>query len=497
MEAIQSRKFNASTVLNLKPEETSLGDRETVTFAVVVSLTSADGDLSNPNDHISRTNSHSPQHLSGQEGKTSKELMLMLHSIQHMGRTSETDRRKLYFLAKALVAELKKKLHKAKSVVIVKNTVSPLPAPAMQKQEGHEVPAVEGETTRGWVRKQRDLGLNHAALNLWEAAGRINPTDNISVFRQHKISTPSSKRSLSRSPAEAPHFSGSFKIQNYSDTVEQTEKTHGMEDVEDVEDAEGVEDAEEAPSPRQDYVWTYRKHKQGDSPYPKKSNQLFYKVFGSVNPEEEPTPTESPAEQRLNTNQHFFDNLLVNTSPPAASSTLEDTTEEERSSLSGHLPAVPRPTKTQWKQQKEGSSFLDKPGSSDSPDGAPVPGDVFETKVNRHLRLLVPDEALRVFITQVVRALRMDCSLPELQLACAEMVWKTGLLVKLLSERQDDQGASALAGRCLLEGNVSNVMALAGEAGRKSAGKVGEMLVVAGCVLLDNGEWKEQPSLPS
>ncbi|XP_040981010.1 leucine-rich repeat-containing protein 37B isoform X2 [Aquila chrysaetos chrysaetos] len=465
MEVVQSRKLNANVVLNLKPKEPSLGDHETVTLAVVLSLTSTNGDLSNPNDHISRTNSYSPQHLSRHEGKTSKELRLMLHSIQHMGWTSETDIRKLYFLAKALVAELKKQLHKAKSIVTVKNPISLLPTSAMQKDEVHEIPAVEGDSATGWVQKKHDLGLNQAALNPWEAAGRLNPTNSPSIFRHHKISTPPPKHSLSRSPAEAPHLSGSFKIQNYSDAVEETKKTRGMEDVED------VEDAEEAPSPRQDYVWTYKKHKQGDSPYLNKSNQLFYKTFGNVSPEEEPTPTESKAGQRLNTNQHFFYNLLVNNSPPAASSMLEDTAEEEGSSLGGHLPAVPRTAETHWKQQKEGSSFLNKPGSSKSPDGASVQGHLFETKVNRHLRLLVPDEALRMFITHVARALRMDCSLPEVQLACAKMVSKTGLLIKLLSKRQDDQGASALVGQCLLEGNVSNGMAQAREAGRKPTGK--------------------------
>ncbi|NWX76908.1 L37A2 protein, partial [Alca torda] len=253
-------------------------------------------------------------------------------------------------------------------------------------------------------------------------------------------------------------------IQNYSDTVEQTEKTPGMEEVED------VEDAEEAPSPRQDYVWTYRKHKQEDSPYLHKSNQLFSKTFGNVNPEEEPTATESKAEQRLNTKQHLFDKLLVKDSPPAASSVLEDTAEEEGSSLGGHLPAVPQTTKTHWKQQKEGSSFLNKPGSSDSLDNTLVQGDLFETKVNHDLRLLVPSEALRTFIAQVARALRMDCRWPELQLACAKMVSKTGLLLKLLSEGQDDQGASALMGQCLLEGKVSN--GTAKETGRKFTGKL-------------------------
>ncbi|XP_074892317.1 leucine-rich repeat-containing protein 37A [Buteo buteo] len=487
MEVVQSRKLNANVVLNLKPKEPSLGDHETVTLAVVLSLASTNGDLSNPNDHISRTNSYSPQHLSRHEGKTSKELRLMLHSIQHMGWTSETDIRKLYFLAKALVAELKKQLHKAKSIVAVENTISLLPTSAMQKDEVHKIPAVEGDSAMGWVQKKQDLGLNQAALNPWEAAGRLNPTNSPSIFRHHKISTPPSKHSLSRSPAEAPHLSGSFKSQNYSDAVEKTKKTRGMEDV---------EDAEEAPSPRQDYVWTYKKHKQGDSPHLNKNNQLFYKTFGNVSPEEEPTPTESKAEQRLNTNQHFFYNLLVNNSPPAASSMLEDTAEEEGSSLGGHLPAVPQTAETHWKQLKEGSSFLNKPGSSKSPDGTWVQGHLFETKVNHHLRLLVPDEALRMFITHVVRALRMDCSLPEVQLACAKMVSKTGLLIKLLSKRQDDQGASALEGQCLLEGNVSNGMGQAREVGRKPTGKVGEILGIAGCAL-DNGEWKEQPSLPS
>ncbi|CAM9806116.1 unnamed protein product [Bubo scandiacus] len=388
MEVVQSRKLNTSTVLNLKPKESLLKKNETVTLAVVLSMTGTDGDLSSPNNHISRTNSYSSQHLPRQEDKTSKELMLMLHSIHHMGWTSETDIRKLYFLAMMLAAKLEKKLHKAESV-IVKNTVSPLPAPATQKHE----------------------------------------------------------------------------IQNYFGAVEQTKKTHGLEDVED------VEGAEEAPSPRQDYVWTNRKHKQGESPYLNKSNQLFYEMFGNVNPEEEPTPAESKAEQRLNTNQHVFYNMFVTNSPPAASSLLEGTAEEEGSSLGRHLLAVPRTTEPHWKQQKEGSSFLNKSGSSDSPDSTPVQGELFETKVHRHLRLLVPNEALRLFVAHVAQALRRDCRLPRLQLGCAKMVSKVGLLIKLLSKRQADQEASALVGQRLLEGNISGGVAQAGKAGRKTAGK--------------------------
>nr|XP_047903748.1 leucine-rich repeat-containing protein 37A-like isoform X2 [Anser cygnoides] len=456
MKAVQSRKLTASTVLSLKPKEPSFGDQETATLAVVLRPAGTDGDLSNPNDHISRTNSYSPQHLSRQEGKNSKELML--HSIQHMDWTSESDKRKLYFLAKALVAELKKKLHMVKSVVTMKNTISHLPTPA-----SYEIP--EQETASGWVQKLRDLGLNHAPLSPWEVAGRLNPTDNISVLRQHKRSILPSEHSLSLSPAEASHLSASFEMQNYPNAVEQTKKSHDMGDVED------AEDVKETPSPRQGYVWAYRKHKQQDSPCLNKNNQLFYNVFHDVNPEEEPTPTKSKGEQRENMKQPFSSNLSVNNSRPPASSMLENMAENEGSSVGEHFLGTHQSTEPHWKHPKEGFDSLIKQRSSDSPDDALVQGDLFELKAKHHLRLLVPDKALRTFIAQVARALRMDCSLPDVQLSCAKMVSKTGLLVKLLSKRPAGQGASSRTGWCLLQGNISIGTAQAGAAGRKLAGK--------------------------
>ncbi|XP_064380548.1 leucine-rich repeat-containing protein 37A2 isoform X2 [Dromaius novaehollandiae] len=462
MKVLQSRKLNTTMVLNLKPKEPSLGGHETITLAV--NLTSTDADLSKPNDHNSRRNSHFPQHLSGQEGKSNKELMLMLHSIQHMGWTSESDMKKLYFLAKVLVAELEKKLHKAKNVTTVKNIISLPPMLAMHRREVHGTPAVERERTTaatGWVQKQHDLGLHHAPLSLWEAAERLNPTD--TVFRHHKMSMPSSKHSLLYSPAEASHLSRSFKIQNYPGTMEQAEETHEMEDV---------EDGKKAPPPSHSYVWTYKKHGQQESPCLSKSNRLFYRTDQEENPEEEPTPIKSKPEQRLNTAGHFFYNLLVNSSHRVARSVPEDTSKDEASSPGGHSLGIHQTDQTDWKQQKEeGSDFLNEPSSSESPATAPVQGDLFETKLKYHLRLLVPDRALRTFIAHMARALRTDCSLPAVQPACAKMVSKTGLLMKVLSERQDRRGASALAGRCFLGGSVPNGTAQPRAAGRKLAEK--------------------------
>uniref|UniRef100_A0A8B9QQU7 LRRC37A/B like protein 1 C-terminal domain-containing protein n=1 Tax=Apteryx owenii TaxID=8824 RepID=A0A8B9QQU7_APTOW len=474
MKVLQSRKLNTTMVLNLKPKEPSLGGRETITLAVVLNLTSTGADLRKPNDHISRRNSHFSQHLSRQEGKSNKELMLMLHSIQHMGWTSESDMKKLYFLAKVLVAELEKKLHKAKNVTTVKNIISLPPMLATHRREVHGTPAVEQERTTaatGRVQKRRDSSLHHAPLSLWEVAERLNPTD--TVFRHHKISMPSSEHSLLYSPAEASHLSRSFKIQNYSGAMEQAKKTHEMEDV---------EDGKEAPPPSHSYIWTYKKHGQQESPCLSKSNQFFYGTDQEENPEEEPTPIKSKPEQRLNTAGHFFYNLLVNSSRPVARSVLESMSKDKASSPGGHLLGIRQTDETPWKHQKEeGFGFLNKPSSSDSPDTAPVQGDLFETKLKYHLRLLVPGKALRTFIAHVARALRMDCSQPAVQLACAKMVSKMGLLVKVLSERQDRRGASALAGRCFLEGNVPNGTAQPRVASRKLAGKVGQTLDIAEC----------------
>ncbi|KAJ7419691.1 hypothetical protein WISP_52644 [Willisornis vidua] len=66
----------------------------------------------------------------------------------------------------------------------------------------------------------------------------------------------------------------------------------------------------------------------------------------------------------------------------------------------------------------------------------------------------VLDRAMQTFIAHVTGALSMDSSLPKLWLPCAKMVSKTGLLLKRLSERKDNQGASALADQCLQQGNL-------------------------------------------
>ncbi|XP_032566918.1 leucine-rich repeat-containing protein 37A3-like [Chiroxiphia lanceolata] len=191
-------------------------------------------------------------------------------------------------------------------------------------------------------------------------------------------------------------------------------------------------------------------------------------ALGPAKAQGEPTGKESKAQQGLNRNLDFLSDPLVNNGP-AAISRVEDRAEGEPSSPGGHFPLLPDNTETSWKQEEERSRLLNKPGSPEGPDVLPVPGEDFETTVDRSLRLLVPDEGLRMFMAHMERALRTDCSLPGLQLACAKMVSKTGLLINLLSKRQENKGASAFTGQCPMEKNISRRTTL--EEGKEHTGE--------------------------
>ncbi|XP_076726801.1 leucine-rich repeat-containing protein 37A [Callospermophilus lateralis] len=63
--------------------------------------------------------------------------------------------------------------------------------------------------------------------------------------------------------------------------------------------------------------------------------------------------------------------------------------------------------------------------------------DQFEIQLNQQLRSLIPNNDVRRLISHVIRTLKLDCSEPYVQLACAKLISRTGLLMKLLSEQQE------------------------------------------------------------
>uniref|UniRef100_K7FBS5 LRRC37A/B like protein 1 C-terminal domain-containing protein n=1 Tax=Pelodiscus sinensis TaxID=13735 RepID=K7FBS5_PELSI len=114
------------------------------------------------------------------------------------------------------------------------------------------------------------------------------------------------------------------------------------------------------------------------------------------------------------------------------------------SSLDGLLPSIHRANETHWKHQPESSTRpYALPGSS-APDNYSVQGDLFEAELNGRLRSLIPNQAVRNLISHVIRTLKMDCTEPRVQLACAKLISKTGLLMKLFSEREDIKESSPL-----------------------------------------------------
>ncbi|XP_032535790.1 uncharacterized protein LOC116782861 isoform X2 [Chiroxiphia lanceolata] len=202
----------------------------------------------------------------------------------------------------------------------------------------------------------------------------------------------------------------------------------------------GHPSAKEAVAPWRSSVRMYQR-RQRDTGYQLPHNPLFYEVSGDVQGEEEPTPSESEGLDRKPEN--FLD-LWLKSHP-------EDSAEEERSSLG-----------ESGKRVEATSRLAKEAGGSQSPNRAPAPAELPEARVEHPLHSGVPDEALRTFISRVTEALSAECSQPDLQLLCARMVSRAGLLAKRLNPRQDSQGVPALAQQCLH---------LALEMGKESAGK--------------------------
>nr|XP_020729045.1 leucine-rich repeat-containing protein 37A2-like isoform X2 [Odocoileus virginianus texanus] len=100
------------------------------------------------------------------------------------------------------------------------------------------------------------------------------------------------------------------------------------------------------------------------------------------------------------------------------------------------MPPVQHTNETQWEYHNVGTELASKPPSV-SFSVLASPGDQFESQLNQQLRSLIPNNDVRKLIAHVIRTLKMDCSETHVQLACAKLISRTGLLMKLLSEQQE------------------------------------------------------------
>ncbi|XP_045381827.1 leucine-rich repeat-containing protein 37A3-like isoform X2 [Lemur catta] len=100
------------------------------------------------------------------------------------------------------------------------------------------------------------------------------------------------------------------------------------------------------------------------------------------------------------------------------------------------MPTVKEASETQWEYHNTGTDFTPMPHGFNYPVSS-SPGDQFEMQLNQQLRSLIPNNDVRRLIAHVIRTLKMDCSESHVHLACAKLIARTGLLMKLLSEQQE------------------------------------------------------------
>ncbi|XP_038609980.1 leucine-rich repeat-containing protein 37A2-like isoform X1 [Tachyglossus aculeatus] len=121
--------------------------------------------------------------------------------------------------------------------------------------------------------------------------------------------------------------------------------------------------------------------------------------------------------------------------------TLEQGLEE---ALDSSLPNIQKMNETHWVFHEEKSDHPTLQTEAPPPDNSSNLGDQFEKELDWRLQALIPNKAVRKLIAHVIRTLKVDCTEPEVQLACAKLLSKTGLLMKLLSEREEADGSQLI-----------------------------------------------------
>ncbi|CAM4685917.1 unnamed protein product [Lepidochelys olivacea] len=598
MKVLQSRKLNASIVLNLEPEEPLLTNSDNKITMLTDSQyqPKIDINLNKSGELLPGVNYLFFKHLTKKgeikdvgltvlpyfklfnfnlhKGKvtpgpfklpTAQSSMLALTDFQHVDWANESELRKLYILANLLATELQEKLYNAENgngANKIKSVLkSFLKTPAMHKSQAHgteqQTPAMPGRLrehlkTRGMCRelaeqcdkvlsrnthgrkktpertkecvdymmkctmegkekqskkmkretlqakeerskgtvccfsrkrretkkafksqmqKQSDLDLHRVAQSRKKVARSLNPSSTVSVFRHHKISIPSSQRhSLPHLPTQASHLTVSFKVENNSEDLtgkiiiflEHDNKTGRKKDLDALK-------AKHAPLREPKKVLIFRKHGQKGSPHFSRNNHLFQKAFHRVNSAVSHMLVERKQKHRMNS-KGVINRLSHRKSAALTDAVLEKPSENKDSSLDGILPSIHQVNETHWKHQKESSGFPYALSGSSSPDNYSVQGDLFEAELNNRLHSLIPNQAVRNLISHVIRTLKMDCTEPRVQLACAKLISKTGLLMKLFSEREDIKETSSLWRTYLWEnGNVPNKSAHQRKASKKDS----------------------------
>ncbi|VTJ79900.1 Hypothetical predicted protein [Marmota monax] len=153
----------------------------------------------------------------------------------------------------------------------------------------------------------------------------------------------------------------------------------------------------------------------------------------------ESVPAENNTAKSPSEGTIFEANITVLDEPTSENATYENAAAEAVDSAVtpfNIMPTVQQTNETQWEYLNANTDSQPKPEDLSYPLTA-SPGDQFEIQLNQQLRSLIPNNDVRRLISHVIRTLKLDCSEPYVQLACAKLISRTGLLMKLLSEQQE------------------------------------------------------------
>ncbi|XP_025020297.1 uncharacterized protein LOC112540264, partial [Python bivittatus] len=117
---------------------------------------------------------------------------------------------------------------------------------------------------------------------------------------------------------------------------------------------------------------------------------------------------------------------------------------DDSETLNELSPDITLSHETHWEHHEQTTSAPPSLDFLPATDDYLLQGDLFEAELNKRLASLIPNEPVRNLISHVIRILKMDCTEPTIQMACAKLISRTGLLMKLFSERENIQEASAL-----------------------------------------------------
>ncbi|XP_053122219.1 uncharacterized protein LOC128332034 isoform X2 [Hemicordylus capensis] len=127
-------------------------------------------------------------------------------------------------------------------------------------------------------------------------------------------------------------------------------------------------------------------------------------------------------------------------------------------SLNEISPDITLSHETNWEHHELKTTACHKLNILPTDDDYLLQGDLFEAELNKRLSPLIPNTPVRNLISHTLRILKMDCTVSRVQLACAKLISRTGLLMKLFSERENLMDNSALWKSYFLSmKNVSNL----------------------------------------